>query len=91
MKAEAIKLGKKGQLSIPKEAMERLGLEGGETLLLDVTEDGTIVLRPAGVYPLEIYSDERVREFLETARLTEEEQEALSPVFSNAPDERGSL
>lgn len=91
MKAEAIKLGKKGQLSIPKEVMERLGLEGGETLLLDVTEDGTIVLRPAGVYPLEIYSEERIREFLETDRLTEEEQEALSPIFSNVPDERGSL
>lgn len=78
-------------MSIPKEVMERLGLEGGETLLLDVTQDGTIVLRPAGVYPLEIYSDERVREFLETDRLTEEEQEGLSPVFSNVPDERGSL
>ena len=34
-------------------------------LLVDVSDDGAIVLRPAGVYPIEIYSDERIAEFLE--------------------------
>ncbi len=90
MNAEVVKLGKKGQLSVPKGVMERLGLKGGEALLLDLTEDGAIVLRPAGVYPLEAYSDERVREFLEADRLSEKEREALSPVLSDEPGGKGN-
>ncbi len=88
---EVIKLGKKGQLSVPKGVMRRLGLKGGEALLLDVTEDGAIVLRPAGVYPLEIYSDERTRQFLKADELSEEERDALSRrFFPGAPGGKGS-
>ena len=60
---ETVKLGKKGQLSIPKGILKRLGLEGDVTLLVDTTPEGAIVLRPAAVYPIEIYSDKRIREF----------------------------
>jgi AbrB family looped-hinge helix DNA binding protein len=60
---ETVKLGKKGQMSIPKGIRKRLGLEGDVTLLVDTTPDGAIVLRPAAVYPIEIYSEKRVREF----------------------------
>ena len=60
---ETIKLGKKGQISIPKAVLERLGLEAETLLLVETTPDGAILLRPAGVYPVEIFSDDRVREF----------------------------
>jgi AbrB family looped-hinge helix DNA binding protein len=60
---ETVKLGKKGQMSIPKDILKRLGLEGEATLLVDTTPEGAIVLRPAAVYPIEIYSEERVRDF----------------------------
>lgn len=89
MSAEVIKLGKKGQLSLSKKAMESLGLEGGETLLMEVTEDGAIVLRLAGVYPLEVYSDRRVREFLEDDEISAAEREALSRVLSENEDPEG--
>ena len=49
--------------AIPKGILKRLGLEGDVTLLVDTTPDGAIVLRPAAVYPIEIYSDKRIREF----------------------------
>ncbi len=58
-----VKLGKKGQVSIPKSVLKSIGIEGEVALLVEATADGAIVLRPAGVYPIEIYSDERVREF----------------------------
>ena len=61
---DTVTLGSKGQVSIPKPALQRLGLAGGELLLVETTADGAIVLRPAAVYPIEIYSDERVSEFL---------------------------
>ena len=60
---EAVKLGKNGQLAIPRAVMKRLNLKGDETLLLDVSDDGVIRLRPAAVLPIEIYSPARIREF----------------------------
>lgn len=60
---EAIKLGKNGQLAIPRAVMKRLNLKGEETLLLDVSDEGVIQLRPAAVLPIEMYSGARIREF----------------------------
>ena len=66
---DMVKLGKKGQVSIPKAILERLGLKGEVPMLVETTPDGGIVLRPAGVYPIEIYSDERIREFDKADRM----------------------
>lgn len=60
---EAIKLGKNGQLAIPRAVMKRLNLKGDETLLLEVSDDGVIQLRPAAVLPIEMYSAARIEEF----------------------------
>lgn len=78
MDSEVVKLGKKGQLSLPRGIMERLGLHGGDMLLLEVDDEGAISLRPTGVYPLEIYGDERVAEFTESDELSPEERKRLS-------------
>ena len=67
------RLGKKGQVSIPKAVLDRLGIEPETVLLVETTPDGSIMLRPAGVYPVEIYSESRVREFTEADRMTPEE------------------
>ena len=60
---DTVKLGRNGQLSLPRAVMKRLHLQGNETLLLDVSEDGVIRLRPAAVLPIEVYTPERVAEF----------------------------
>lgn len=80
---ELVKLGKKGQVSIPRAILKQLGLEGDASLLVDTTEDGAIVLRPAAVYPIEIYSDERVREFDETDRMDASTASRLARVLEN--------
>ncbi len=59
---DTVTLGAKGQVSIPKPALQKLGLAGGELLLVETTSDGAIVLRPAATYPIEIYSDDRLAE-----------------------------
>lgn len=71
------RLGKKGQVSIPKAVLDRLGLAPETVLLVETTDDGSIMLRPAGVYPVELYSEARVREFAESDRMTEEEARRL--------------
>lgn len=60
---ELIKLGKKGQVTIPKVILQSVGLTDEAPLLVDTTDDGAIVLRPAGVYPIELYSEQRIEEF----------------------------
>lgn len=60
---KTVKLGRNGQLSLPKAVMKRLHLRGNEILLLDVTRDGVIQLRPAAALPIEMYTLERIAEF----------------------------
>lgn len=67
---DVVKLGKKGQVSIPKGVLSRLGLTGEQLLLVETTPDGSILLRPAGVYPLETYSDARIEAFLAEDQLS---------------------
>ena len=75
---KVVKLGKKGQVSIPKAVLNEVGLEGDTLLLVEAADDGAIVLRPAGVYPIEMYSDERVRAFLEEDELSPKEKAAVN-------------
>lgn len=74
---ETAKLGKKGQISIPKAVLDQLGIEGETILLVEATDDGSIVLRPAGVYPIEIYSDARVAEFMEEDQIDDDLRERI--------------
>jgi AbrB family looped-hinge helix DNA binding protein len=75
---DLVKLGKKGQVSIPQAVLKRLGIAGETALLVEVAPDGAIVLRQAGVYPIEIYSEARLREFAAADRLTPAERKKLA-------------
>jgi AbrB family looped-hinge helix DNA binding protein len=71
---DVVKLGKKGQVPIPAVILRSLGLEGGSHLIVEATEDGAILLRPAGIYPIEIYTEERLKEFEAEGRLSKAEE-----------------
>jgi len=60
---DLIKLGKKGQLSLPAAMLRKMGIQGAATLLAEATEDGAVILRPAAVYPVEVYTAARMQEF----------------------------
>lgn len=70
---DAIRLGKKGQLSLPAAVLRKLGIQGAATLLIETTDDGAVILRPAAVYPVEVYTEVRVKEFEAANRGTESE------------------
>ena len=74
---ELVKVGKKGQVSIPKSVLMELGIEGDVFMVVETTSDGGILLRQAGVYPLEIYSDKRLKEFEEADRMSRDEAKKL--------------
>jgi bifunctional DNA-binding transcriptional regulator/antitoxin component of YhaV-PrlF toxin-antitoxin module len=70
---DLLKLGKKGQLTIPKSILKQTGILEDAQLLVEAGADGSITLRQAGVYPIEIYTDTRVKEFEQADLLTPDE------------------
>ena len=60
---DTVKIGKKGQVTIPRRVLEATGLTSESQLIVQPEPDGSIRLRPAAVYPIELYSDERIAEF----------------------------
>ena len=79
---DTVKLGKKGQLSLPASILRKLGLQGAATLIVEATDDGAVILRPAAVYPIELYTDARIKEFEEENRLTRSEQARVRKVLA---------
>jgi hypothetical protein len=57
--------------------LKKVGITDETPLLVDTTDDGAIILRQAVVYPIELYSDERITGFLEADKLPVEEARAL--------------
>jgi AbrB family looped-hinge helix DNA binding protein len=75
---DIVKLGKKGQLSLPAGVLRKLGLEGAATLMVEATDDGAVILRPAAVYPIELYSEARLKEFEAGNQLTAAESARIT-------------
>jgi AbrB family looped-hinge helix DNA binding protein len=63
---ELVKLGKKGQVTIPKSILRSIGIPDEAPLLVETTPDGAIVLRQAAVYPIELYTEEQLAEYEES-------------------------
>jgi hypothetical protein len=75
---ELAKLRRKGQLSIPKRLLGALGVGGEAYFLAELAPEGGLLLRLAGVYPLEVYAEGCLQELLAENTLTEEERARLA-------------
>ncbi len=82
---EIVKLGKKGQISIPKAIIRELALQDESLLLVEPTPDGGILLRPAGIYPIERYSETRIQEFSQEDALTPKEAKRAREKLTSRP------
>ena len=78
---ELVKLGKKGQVTIPKGILRQTGIPEDSPLLVEAAPDGSIVLRQAGVYPIEVYTEKRVKEFEDADRMTSAEEARVESVL----------
>lgn len=56
-------MSEKGQVTIPQGIRRKLHVGKGDPLSVKLTDDGGIVLRPAGMFPVEMYSAQRMEEF----------------------------
>ena len=60
-----INVTKRGVLTLPVKLRRQLGLTDENLVIAESTPEG-VLLRPAVALPIEIYTDERVREFNES-------------------------
>ncbi len=74
---EKVTIGRRGVLTLPARLRKRYGLRRNDELVVEETPQG-LLLRPAVSMPIELYTEERIAEFME-------EDEALGKVL----DERG--
>jgi AbrB family looped-hinge helix DNA binding protein len=63
MDALASKVGRRGTIVLPAKLRRRLGIEEGSFVVAEERKDG-ILIRPATVLPVEIYTAERRAEFI---------------------------
>lgn len=52
----------RGVITLPAKLRKAMGLSADDQLIAETTPDG-LLLRPAVTLPIELYSDERLREF----------------------------
>lgn len=72
MSGEPVRVGKRGAVVIPASLRRTYGLREGSMLVAEATEAG-ILLRPAAVIPVEVYTPERKAEFLLNSAVTPED------------------
>ena len=58
-----VSVNQRGSLTLPMEVRDRLGIAKGGQLILDVNDNGAVSLRAGAVFPVEIYSEERMLQF----------------------------
>jgi AbrB family looped-hinge helix DNA binding protein len=63
MNAAASKVGRRGTIVLPAKLRRRLGIEEGSFVVAEERADG-ILIRPATVLPVEIYTAERKAGFI---------------------------
>ncbi|HUY27239.1 MAG TPA: AbrB/MazE/SpoVT family DNA-binding domain-containing protein [Candidatus Binataceae bacterium] len=63
MKASATRIGKRGTFVIPAKLRRRFGLDEGTYAVAEEREEG-VLIRPAVVIPVEVYTPVRRAEFL---------------------------
>ncbi|MEX0331712.1 MAG: AbrB/MazE/SpoVT family DNA-binding domain-containing protein [Puniceicoccaceae bacterium] len=62
--SEKVKIGKRGVITLPSRLRKKYRLEESDDILVEETPEG-LLLRPLVSMPIEIYTEERIAEFLE--------------------------
>ena len=72
---EPTRIGKRGTIVLPARMRKRYGFEEGTMVVAEESEYG-VLLRPAAVVPVEIYTPERKAEFLLANAVNAEDRKA---------------
>jgi len=73
---ETVIVSNRGQLTLPARLRKRFGIQAGGPVIIE-DRNGEIVLKPAVVMEVELYSDEQIASWDRDDRLDEDERTAL--------------
>ncbi len=73
---ETLIVGERGQITIPKEVRERLGIRPKSPVVIEVKDDG-LVIRPAVTIALRKFSDKRIKEITREDILDKDERKKI--------------
>ena len=80
--AEPSRVGKRGSVVIPAALRRRFGIEEGSYVIAEACEGG-VLIRPALVLPIEVYTPERKAQFLLSNAIPARMNATLGPGSSN--------
>lgn len=66
----------RGQITLPAATRKRLGIKGGDVVVLE-DRDNEIVLKPAVVLEIELYTDAQIAEWDAADRLDDDERRRI--------------
>ncbi len=72
LNCHSVRVGKRGAVIIPGSLRKNFGIEEGSLLIAEARPEG-ILLRPAAIYPVEVYTVERKAQFLLNNAVTRED------------------
>ncbi len=72
MSVDTLVVSERGQITLPKRLRDRLAITTGSALIVE-ERDGGLVLRPAAVTRLRMYSDDEIAGWLREDRVTPSE------------------
>lgn len=74
-------VSQRGQITLPSKIRKRLGLKDGGVLTIEERQ-GEIVLHPATILEVELYSNEQISEWTEQDKLDETTREKVTKKLS---------
>jgi len=75
-KRQTILVSDRGQITLPQAMRQRLGIKPGSVLVAE-EKRGKVILQPAAVTPVEIYSDEEMRGWLVQDRVSDKDRKRI--------------
>ena len=69
-------ISERGQITLPSKLRKKLGLESGSVVTIEERK-GELIIRPASVIEIDIYSDEEIKRWTEEDTLTAKEKKAI--------------
>ncbi len=73
---ETLIVSNRGQITLPAAIRKRIGIkEGGAVIIED--RGNELVLKPAAVFEVEMYSDRQIEEWEKADRMSQKEKEAM--------------
>ncbi|MCF8106266.1 MAG: AbrB/MazE/SpoVT family DNA-binding domain-containing protein [Desulfohalobiaceae bacterium] len=69
-------ISKKGQVTLPAELRKKMGREAGGTVIAE-ERNGELVLRPAAVVEIDLYTDDQIARWDEEDRLDAQTRERI--------------